>query len=370
MDSTTRPSNPNPWWRARWRPLTTLAGLAAGSVVGCASPSGRLAGEDGIGDGDGDASDDGTEDGGSGGTDDDGGDGTEDDDGDVKLDVGDDDGTPTEGCSKVDFLFVIDNSVSMNQEQTALTTAFPAFIATIEDTLTAGDFHIMVVDTDAETRCTPETCAGPLSSLHATCKGDDGQPNYACTGTFEACDSVRGAGVVHPAGDLASNMPCAPFGGHRYIVADEPALAETFQCMATVGTAGFGEERPMDAMVAAVSSALQGPGGCNEGFLRDDAILVVTFITDDKNMVDVATAQQTYGALVASKGGDVDRIVMLGLIPQPDAGDCATGGAHWRELVGLFGERGLQGPVCASEYGSFFAGAVATIDTTCQINPG
>jgi hypothetical protein len=35
-----------------------------------------------------------------------------------------------------------------------------------------------------------------------------------------------------------------------------------------------------DAMIAALSPELNGPGGCNEGFVRDDALLVVVFISD------------------------------------------------------------------------------------------
>ena len=58
------------------------------------------------------------------------------------LDVGaGDGGVPTgetgtgTGCAKVDFLFVIDNSNSMAEEQQRLVDAFPGFIASIEDTL-------------------------------------------------------------------------------------------------------------------------------------------------------------------------------------------------------------------------------------------
>ena len=99
-----------------------------------------------------------------------------------------------EGCKKVDFLFVIDNSVSMQGEQNALKAAFPAFIDTIEQTLPTSDYHIMVADTDAEGRCSPNTCN------HSTCKA---AKSYACKDIFVKCDSVRGAGVDHPAGEAA-----------------------------------------------------------------------------------------------------------------------------------------------------------------------
>src|SRR5688572_4421644 len=56
---------------------------------------------------------------------------------------------PATGCTKVDFLFVVDNSLSMLEEQTALVQSFPGFMRVVEQALGASDFHIMVVDTDA-----------------------------------------------------------------------------------------------------------------------------------------------------------------------------------------------------------------------------
>ncbi|HFE45285.1 MAG TPA: hypothetical protein ENJ18_07285 [Nannocystis exedens] len=265
-----------------------------------------------------------------------------------------------EGCKKVDFLFVIDNSVSMQGEQAALKAAFPAFIETIQQTLPTSDYHIMVADTDAEGRCSPETCT------HSTCKA---AKSYACQDIFVECDTIRGAGVNHPAGEAASNMPCEFFGGNRYLLSDDPKLVDNFSCAASVGLAGHPKERPMDGIVEALSPALNDAGGCNEGFLRDDAILVVTFLSDDPKVEDVNTAVETYDAVVAAKGGDEDRIVMLGLIPQPDMG-CGNGGAHWSEMVGFFGERGIEGAICSEDYNAFFQDAVSTILDTCIINPG
>lgn len=264
-----------------------------------------------------------------------------------------------EGCKQVDFLFVIDNSVSMEGEQTALTMAFPGFIDTIKNTLPTSDYHIMVADTDAEGRCAPGICT------HSTCQA---QMKYACKDIFSDCDTTRGAGVVHPAGEFASNMPCAFAPGKRYLLGDDPALTTNFQCAAKVGTAGNASERPMDGMVEAVSPALLAPGACNEGFLRDGAILVVTFISDDPNVEDMNTAQETFDAIVAAKGGDVDKIVMLGLIPGGDG--CGGGGKHWADMISKFGARGIKGSVCAPEFNTFFQDAVDTILDTCVINPG
>ena len=51
---------------------------------------------------------------------------------------------PVVKCQAVDFLFVIDNSVSMGAEQEALVGAFPGFMETITTELEAGsDFHVV-----------------------------------------------------------------------------------------------------------------------------------------------------------------------------------------------------------------------------------
>src|SRR5262245_47456344 len=53
------------------------------------------------------------------------------------------------GCERVDFLFVVDNSGSMREEQENLARSFPGFVAVLQRSLRARDYHIMVVDTDA-----------------------------------------------------------------------------------------------------------------------------------------------------------------------------------------------------------------------------
>jgi len=312
---------------------------------------------DGDGDGDGDSSGDGDGDSSGDGDGDTSGDGDGDNSGD---------GDGDDYCSKVDFLFVIDNSISMLPEQDALTAAFPGFIDAIEQSLDTDD-HILIADTDTIGWCTPGNCNNP-NNLHPTCEGPDG---YACTMELEECDVTLGAGVVEPAGQAASNTFCDPFGGNRYIIENEPDKAGTFDCMARVGLAGFPAERPIDAIVQALSDPLNGPGGCNEGFLRDDAILVITFISDDDGNEETVTMQQAYDAVVAAKNGDEDRIVTLGLIPSPNNNCSFTPGAgeHWLEFIEMFGSNGIDGGSCDEDYVEFFQSAVDVIVQACAANP-
>jgi hypothetical protein len=277
-------------------------------------------------------------------------------------------GAADDGCDKVDFLFIIDNSVSMQDQQTALISSFPAFMNTIQATLNAGsNYHIMVADTDDWGRCTAANCQTGDMSADTLCVAPDN--GYACTTQFDTCDKQIGAGVVHPAGKGATNAPCTIYGGQRYMVEGEPDLPGTFACMAQVGLAGHPAERPMDSLVAAMSVGLNAPAGCNSGFLRKDAILVVTFISDDPNYEDADGPQEWYDAVVAAKDGNADAVVVLGLTPNFDG--CQNSapqpkGSQWSEFVALWGDHGLEASVCNLDYAPFFEQAVAIIDEACD----
>lgn len=269
------------------------------------------------------------------------------------------------GCTKVDFLFVIDNSISMRAEQDALIASFPSFMETIETLTGVGDYHVMVTDTDASGKCDPGGCQGSRTLCYDEGnegKASDGARTVCEADLFDQCDNVLGAGVVFPAGQGASNRPCDTAGGHRFLDAQEPSLGDAFGCMAQVGLAGAANERPMDAMVAAVAGSPEA-AACNQGFLRDDAILVITFVSDDAKYEDTGTPQDWFNAVVDAKGGNPGSIVTLGLVPTDT---CGNGGAHWREFVDMFGDRGLIGGVCEPSFAPFFDQAVDLIDTTCD----
>ncbi|MEM6294207.1 MAG: hypothetical protein AAGA54_23220 [Myxococcota bacterium] len=330
---------------------------------------------------------------------------TGDGDEDIKLDVGpietsgntgiDPDGS--DGCKKVDFLFVIDNSGSMGDEQQNLISSFPGFIETIDTTLDeAQDYHVMVIDSDpwvyegcasgCNSGCTdPATgicdllnpaCFLPCS-LALACVGD-----FQCgvTQPFE-CEDVLGAGVTYPRGQQASNQDCNFSTGARYMDSSEPDLAATFGCAADVGIGSTaGTEKPMEAMVQAVTPGTAADT-CNEGFVRDDAILVVTFITDedDGNGDSAGNVEGWRQALIAAKGGDETAVVVLGLFGDNDqpgsvcppldkefSNDGAEPSERLRSFVDSWGPRGFSGSVCANSYNDFFTEAVGIIDNTCD----
>ncbi|MBX7080173.1 MAG: VWA domain-containing protein [Nannocystaceae bacterium] len=305
------------------------------------------------------------------------------DSGVTKLDVGAetgmmsaDDGGNMPGCKKVDFLFVIDNSGSMSDEQLNLIASFPQFISTIQSTLDeAQDYHVMVIDTDAWVY---EQCPG-LCNLFMTCLVD---PQFECGVTEPMeCEDILGAGVTWPRGAQASNEDCMFASGARYMDESEPDLSAAFQCAARVGTGATSDpEKPMESMVAAVTPNTPA-ADCNTGFVRDDAILVVTFITDEDDAPSDGSSGTVDGwrqALIAAKKGDPNAVVVLGLFGDgdqpgaicppfnPDAASGAEPSPRLREFVDSWGDRGVAGSVCAASYQEFFEQAVGVIDTTCD----
>ena len=285
-----------------------------------------------------------------------------------------DDGGSDDGCQQIDFLFVVDNSSSMAHHQAALLASFGGFMSTIADTVNAQNYHVMVVDSDAgeDIARACEPCGAKGTTCGDWCTAKDGLDL--------ACETALGAGEVAPYNEGASNRDCGVPGGKRYLTAQTPhdALADLFTCMANVGTDGSSNELPLSAMVAAVTDQAA-PGGCNEGFVRDDAILVVTVITDDypvphatDDANEVGTPDDWYEALVAAKG-TADNIVVLGIINTDDA-LCVSGAGdpithpteRFVDFVDRFGDRGLVGNVCSDSYAPFFAEAVGIIGTTCE----
>jgi hypothetical protein len=158
---------------------------------------------------------------------------------------------PTSINRKVDVLFMIDNSLSMQQEQDNLARNFPAFISLLRN-IEGGlpDLHIGVVTSDLG--------AGPSAESGCRVGG--------LAGAFQGWDKS-----------------CGLDQGHRFIEASDGErtrnyqgqLEKVFACMAQVGTSGCGYEHQLASTVKALTAPE------NAGFLRDDAYLQLILITDE-----------------------------------------------------------------------------------------
>ena len=157
---------------------------------------------------------------------------TLDDDGDKLVDCEDPDCDADPAClfaSKVDILWVIDNSGSMAEEQALIADAAPTLISALNKS--GLDWHMGGVTTDM---------AEPAES-----------------------GKLQGA------------------NGYKWVDATVPTPAGLFAAMAQPGTLGYYEEQGRAAAYAALIPPLS--TNENAGFYRDDAVLHVVFVSDEND---------------------------------------------------------------------------------------
>ena len=275
------------------------------------------------------------------------------------------------GChGKIDFLFVISSWYNMKTVQVQLQEAFGAFTGMLKDEFADFDHHIMVVDAGGNAllnKC--DACYDCTGCMKPGCGQYDGPEDYPCKGPFELCDSVSGAGVTITGNFNATNKRCDLFGGNRYIVKGEPDLETMFTCIATLGE-GPKTAVPMTAMLDALEPDML-DGGCNDGFLRKDALLAVLVLNGDQDNLTPGTPQDWYDTVVAAKGGNEEAIVTLVLsndldLPNPTCPGIESGPNPLR----LFAEAGLHGrfeTMCVSSYVDYLKTMAATIIEQCSL---
>jgi hypothetical protein len=275
------------------------------------------------------------------------------------------------GCKgKIDFLFLISRLGQMETEQQQLLASFPGFIDTIETMFPGFDTHIMVANPDG----TWPGWACEQGCKFNACSNDGDGEDYVCgPASYEqvtTCDEVLGAGLLFNVGPFATNTPCALAGGHRYITRDEPDPLAAFECIARVGT--YGPDPPIgDALIAALSPYLS-VGECNKGFLRDDALLFITFITDSEDEKSKSTPTDWYKAIVKAKHGDPGAVVTLLMFPpfmlDPPPGctydEFPNAKRKLRELITMFPYH-LEGSTCAPSYEPYFKDAAKLVGEAC-----
>lgn len=161
----------------------------------------------------------------------------------------------------------------------------------------------------------------------------------------------------------------------------QPELGATFSCLAERGVEGSGIEVPIANVLKALSPDLNGTDMCNAGFLRRDAVLVLTILSDEDDgkrwgRGTLGDPADWYQQVVDAKGGDPGAVVALGLIGETPAAPCVTGDAleapRLQAFFDAFGGQGLVGSICDTDYGPLFDTAVELIDGTCDdfVPPG
>lgn len=274
------------------------------------------------------------------------------------------DGDPFLDCAAIDYLYVIDNSGSMLPHQQTLLEAFPALAAVTQALIPASEeAHVMVVKTDAGWG---GHCIDHCDEL-GLCLDNLA---FDCSLTTAGCDAALGAGVVHPYGMLGRNEPCELVGDARYIMPEESDVLPAMTCLADLGVRLYDTPRTADALVAALEPELLGPDGCNEGFLRDDALLVITLVTDKDDTTSSGGALNWYEAVVAAKNGRPQDVVVISLFAEELEGcsDDARPPGELSAFVDLF-PNSIRLNACAGSYQPALANTVVPIGEACEAMP-
>lgn len=279
------------------------------------------------------------------------------------------------GCDgRIDFLFVISASGTMKNDQEKLLASFPGLIDAIEDQFPDFDAHVLVANPNHKPGWIMEDC-----SLCMTDCDPQAFPPF-CGATLTPCDKKIGAGVTFPAGPNASNRRCELAEGRRFIASGQQDMKDAFACIAQVGSGGGGATA--EAMVAALQPAINDPDNeyaCNGGFLREDALLVVTIIQDTFDEDSLGTAEEWIAALRAAKKGDDDAFAVLVLTTDVDVGyqqlcwpNLYTMVKNRLRLLAEGVEHGFIDSICMENYASFFAEHVGHLVDLCDdfVPPG
>lgn len=284
-----------------------------------------------------------------------------------KLDMPIPDGgtPPPVGCQgKIDFLFAISAAGTMAPKQEELISSFPGFIAAIKDQL--PDFDVHILSANAHGLFAIPDCALCTDS----CDPQGVEP--LCGATITPCDKSKiGAGMTFPAGTGASNRRCELYGGNRYIVSGQPKMEEAFDCIARVGISAAG--LVAEAMVNALDPFMNGPKGCNSGFLRDDALLVVVLIEDTYDQDSEGTPETWIEALRTAKHGNDDAFAVLVITTDVDdpvcEGVCLPDCNQTKNPLRLLTEgvkHGFIGGICDPSFTPFFTETVHHIVNLCE----
>jgi hypothetical protein len=239
-------------------------------------------------------------------------------------------------CRLVDLVIAVDGSSSMDEELVAMrTTVFPAFAQRLPAIGQGLDnFRVGTID----------ACPDPA--------------NYHTRGAAGACNFT---------------------GGQAWIDSASPNLDAEFACVGDIfqGDINCSGNNDDEQPASAAAASLEPPNstGPNAGFSRDDALLVIIAITDeDEQPTPDRTAQEVYDRIIAAKGGDVRRVVFLGI-----GGSSSCTGVYGtadqavklRSVTDLFiaADRGVWWDLCAGNLENGLDQAFAIISRACDELP-
>jgi hypothetical protein len=156
--------------------------------------------------------------------------------------------------TKIDMIFIVDNSGSMADEQTIIARSFGEFIDQFVQK--DFDFHIGIITTDV---------VDPISDGNYWSGG--GYKNY--------WNASRGNFLTR-------------YSGEKWLTKDSLNLTTKFKQNILLGTSGSYREQGLNSLTYALEKGRIDGGGFNDGFLRPDSLLSVIVVSDeDEDIVDI-----------------------------------------------------------------------------------
>jgi hypothetical protein len=157
-----------------------------------------------------------------------------------------------EQCKKMDIVFVVDNSGSMQEEQSNLASNFPMFAQLLEQYTVNNngeplDFRVALTTTGRDVMYQIDLGGG--------------------FGTFPQNETGQN-------GEFYNNCGVSK----RWLERSDPTMAQALSCRANVGTMGPSIEMPLLMSKWALKERA---ADTNAGFIRSDALLAVVMLTDE-----------------------------------------------------------------------------------------
>lgn len=214
------------------------------------------------------------------------------------LDTGDNPPLPGVGPAAVDVLFVVDNSGTMGEEQSALQASVAAFVNALN--ATQLDYRIAVTTTDnGNPKCGP---TGPEAGnfVRSSCRnrlqdfifpGQDPPTDAQAMACTDAC-TVEDLG-------LSSGTPWIENGGSN--LAAGVTVEDALRCLLPQGINGCGFESQLESMYLGIRRSFTDQE-TELGFIRPDAHLLVVLVSDETE----CSLNKVWGAIFSNdqEGGN------------------------------------------------------------------
>lgn len=287
-----------------------------------------------------------------------------------------------EGCEKIDVLFAL-NHVGGGVQSTLddsreLAESEAERLLGLVGALTAEaqnyDLQVMVTSsTDQFYNTADDWC-------YSECMGVSGVPDpacelipeLACAVSDDECDNAHGAGSIYPRGLGASNKLCPTTEGRRYARSQDPQFSEALDCLLRAGRSDTGNfNYPAITPMVALKPEMVAEGGCNAGFLRDDAMLVVVLVSSKDESTSPGTPAKWVEDLLALKNNYADSVVFVALTEGVGGDPCGDYPTRIRAFAEMM-PNSVLGCRSTGDFTPLVTAAITKIDEVCDrfVPPG